>query len=255
MAVEILGLIAAGAGAGYIWRALRRWQTGDVGKAQFEATLDTDVAVAFGVARHAMTSRGHRYLRPLHLLYGLLQVDTFTQALERLGGVPDAIETRVLAALDERAEDPEAVERVGYALGYVYQVARITEREVSLGDLWARIGSDDELAALLEVDPDDLLFVLVHGMPQPTLDLPGRSDVHVVLRNDDITTQELVTNLLRDVFELADDDAHARMMQTHTQGKTIVGRYKLAVARDKVIRARTRAREEHAPLWIGLEDC
>src|SRR5690606_39028106 len=131
---------------------------------------DTDVAVAFGVARHAMTSRGHRYLRPLHLLYGLLQVDAFTQAIERLGGSPDAIETRVLAALDESDADPEAVERAGYALGYVYQVARVTEREVSLGDLWARLVRDGELAALVEVDPDDLLFVLVHGTPQPTLD-------------------------------------------------------------------------------------
>ena len=45
------------------------------------------------------------------------------------------------------------------------------------------------------------------------------------------------------------------MLETHTQGKAIVGRYKHAAAHDKVVAARTRAREAGYPLWIALEDC
>jgi ATP-dependent Clp protease adaptor protein ClpS len=192
---------------------------------------------------------------PLHLVYGMLQVETFTDAIKRVEGDPDAIENRVMGALDAAPkEDPKGLEQVGHLLGYTYAVAHHHERKITLVDLWAKL-APLEVAKLLEIEPHELLFLLVHGMALPEADLPGRTDVHVILRNDDFTTQEFVTEILRDVFQLSDGDAHTRMMETHTQGKTIVGRFKLAAARDKVIASRSRARAQMFPLWIALEDC
>ena len=43
------------------------------------------------------------------------------------------------------------------------------------------------------------------------------------------------------------------MMQTHTEGRAIVGRYRPAEARAKIEEARGRARAGGFPLWIGVE--
>ena len=91
-------------------------------------------------------------------------------------------------------------------------------------------------------------------MVQPP-ELADRTELHVVLRNDDHTTQEFVTALLHDVFDLDETAATTKMMETHRQGKTIVGRYRLAAAKDKILTARRRARDAGFPLWVGVEDC
>jgi ATP-dependent Clp protease adaptor protein ClpS len=255
VAIEILSLLVAGAGASYSFWAIQRRRDRGLGLRQLESAFDADASVVFGVAMHAVTTRGHTAMWPLHLIYGLLQDETFTAAIKRLGGDPDAIETRVLAALEAHApDDPAGMDLVGHLLSYTYAVAKHHERKVTITDLWARLAVLDE-ATLLEVPAPELLFLLVHGMPAPPPDLEGRTECHVILRNDDFTTQELVMQILRDVFELSEDDAYTRMMQTHTEGKTIVGRYKLAVARDKIVAARSRARALTMPLWIAPEDC
>ncbi len=255
MAIEVLGLLAAGIGATYGWWSLHRRRDARTGLQVLEAAMDGDSAVAFSVASHAMTSRGQSAMVPLHLLYGLLQDQTFTSAIERLGGVPDAIETRVLAELDKPITDIETASHfVGSLLSYVYAVAQATERTISIVDLWAGLTHDD-VAKLVEVDAHTLLFLLAHGIPAPEPDLPGRTDAQVILRNDNYTSQEFVSTLLREVFELSAEDAHARMLDTHTHGKAVVARYRLPVARDKVLAARTRAHEACFPLWVALEDC
>jgi ATP-dependent Clp protease adaptor protein ClpS len=255
VAIEILSLLVAGAGASYGFWAIQRRRDRGLGLRQLEGAFDSDANVVFGVAMHAVTSRGHSAMSPIHLLYGLLQDETFTGAIKQLGGDPDAIETRILGVLDAHAaEDTKGIEVVGSLLSYTYAVARQHDRKVTVVDLWARLAVLDE-AKLLEVPADELLFRLVHGMPAPPPDLDGRTECHVILRNDDFTTQELVMQILRDVFELPEGDAYTRMMQTHTEGKTIVGRYRMAVARDKIIAARSRARAKAMPLWIAPEDC
>lgn len=247
-------MMLAGAGASYGWWQLQRRRESRTGLKQLESSFDGDAAIAWGVAVHEVTSRGHHGMWPLHLLYGMLQVEAFTDAIERVGGHPDAIENRVLGALDAAKDDAKGIEQVGHLLSYTYAVAHHHDRKITLVDLWAKL-APLEVAKLLEVEAHELLFLLVHGMAPPAPDLPGRTDVHVILRNDDFTTQEFVTEILRDVFQLSDADAHTRMMETHTQGKTIVGRFKLAAARDKVIASRSRARAQMFPFWIGLEDC
>jgi ATP-dependent Clp protease adaptor protein ClpS len=255
VAIEILSLLVAGAGASYSFWAIQRRRDRGLGLRQLESAFDADASVVFGVARHAVTTRGHTAMWPLHLIYGLLQDETFTAAIKRLDGDPDAVETRVLAALDAHTrDDPKGQELAGHVLGYSWAVAKHHDRKVTIIDLWGRLALLDE-AALLGVPGDELHFLLVHRMPAPPPDLEGRTECHVILRNDDFTTQELVMQILRDVFELSETDAYARMMQTHTEGKSIVGRYKIAVARDKIITARSRARAKMMPLWIAPEDC
>jgi ATP-dependent Clp protease adapter protein ClpS len=54
---------------------------------------------------------------------------------------------------------------------------------------------------------------------------------------------------------MPDADAQTRMMQVHNEGRGVVGRFKLDVARPKIDEVRRRARERMLPLWIGVEDC
>lgn len=255
MAIEILGMLAAGAGTSWAWWRLQRRREQRLGRAELERMLDTDANVAFGVAAHEVTSRGHTAMWPLHLVYGLLQVEAFTEALDKLGAKPEAVETAVLAELDKSApRDDEGMVELAHLLSHAYAVARHLDKQIGIVDLWARL-AQLPVAKLVGVEPHELLFLLVHGMESPAADLPGRTDVHVILRNDNHTTQQFVTEVLRDIFGLSEADAHTRMMETHTQGKTIVGRFKLAVARDKVTTARSRARAQMFPLWVALEDC
>lgn len=250
MAIEILSLLVAGAGASYGWWIMQRRREASIGLRELEAAFDENAAVVFSVAKHELVSRKHEALSTLHLLYGLLQDETFTDAITAVGGVPDAIETRVLAKLDE-APEGAAVDDAIHVINRSYGISHHNGRKISVADLWLGLWATDG-AALVDVDHADLAFQLVHGMKPPDATGP---DVHVVLRNDDYTTQDFVTWILRDVFELSETDAHARMLETHTNGKAVVGRYKISVARDKLISVRSRAREQHFPLWIGVEDC
>lgn len=254
MGIEILGLLVAGAGASYGWWQLQRRRNARFGQKQLEAGFDGDAQVVFSVAGHAMTSRGHTELWTVHLLYGLLQDETFTTAIRKLDGDPDAIESKVLAVLDERKADPQGAVQAIEVLNRAYWIAQATDRKVEIVDVWSHL-SRTEIASLIGVDPHELLFLLVHGMRPAALDMPGRTEAHVVLRNDNHSTFELVVGILMNVFELSEDDAKARAMDTHNTGRTVIGRYKLPVARDKVIAARARARDQGYPLWIGLEDC
>lgn len=262
MGIEILGILVAGAGASWGWWQLQRHRHARLGLKKLESGLDEDAQIVFSVAGHAMTSRGHHEMWPLHLLYGLLQDEAFTAAIKSVGGDVEAIEGKVLTELDEpRSDAPEAVTRdraraaqLVHALNYAFAVAHSRDTKVSVTDLAARVLGTD-VAQLLGVDRYDLYFRIVHGLPEQPLEMPGRTDVAVVLRNDNHTTFEFVLAILQNVFELSPTDAEARAYETHNHGRTVIGRYKLAAARDKVSAARSRAREHSFPLWLGLEDC
>jgi ATP-dependent Clp protease adaptor protein ClpS len=255
VAIELLGLLAASAGASYGWWRLQRRRE----RKLLDIPRDPDLEVVIGVAQHEATTRHHSYLWPLHLLHGLVQDESFTAAIRRLDGDPAQFEDQVQAALDKQpAHDDEAMHEGARVLGYTLLAARAHGRPATCVDLWARIARTDvarAAAAAAKVDPTALLFVLAHGMPEPTTALPDRTDVHVVLRNDDYTTREFVTAVLREVFGLPDADAETLTEQTHEQGRAVVGRYPLAAARDKIETVRRRARDDGFPLWIGVEDC
>jgi ATP-dependent Clp protease adaptor protein ClpS len=253
VAVEVLGLLLASAGASY---ALRAWQKRREPR-RLEDALDEDAAVVVSVATHEAKSRQHPELWPIHLLYGLMQDDAFVEAIRKLGGDATAIENRVLAELDRRParqhDDGAHVE----AVRVLAMAHHGGERRMTCKDLWAYLARTTT-GRLVEGDGvtcHALVFAFAHGMQEPSTEMPGRTDVHVVLRNDDYTTRDFVVDVLRDVFEVSEDDAETRMMQVHTEGRGIVGRYKLPVAKQKVDEVRRRARERVFPLWIGLEDC
>ena len=256
MAIELLGLLAASAGLSYGWWRLQRRRE----QLLLEAPRDPDLEVVLGVAEHEARSRGHAYLWPLHLLYGLAQDERFVGAIGRLGGDAAKLEAYAQDALDKHTDphDDTAMHEAAHVLGYAVAAARSLNRPPTCTDLWAQLArteSGDAAATTAGIEPTALLFLLAHDMPEPELELADRTDVHVVLRNDDYTTREFVVVVLRDVFELSDDEATDRMWQTHDQGAAIIGRYKLAVARDKVATVRRRARDAGFPLWIGIEDC
>lgn len=256
MAIEILGLLAASAGASYGWWRLQQRRE----QRLFDVPRDDELEVVLSVAQHEASTRHHAYLWPLHLLHGLAQDEAFVAAIAKLEGDASKLESYVQDELDKHTEshDDEASHEGARVVGYAFAASRAQGRPATCTDLWSRLSRTEEAKAATAaagVDPTALLFLLAHGMREPTTELADRTDVHVVLRNDNHTTQEFVTMLLRDVFGLDEDDAHTKMMETHQQGRTVVGRYKLAVARDKVATARRRARDAGFPLWIGVEDC
>ena len=75
----------------------------------------------------------------------------------------------------------------------------------------------------------------------------------VIFHNDDFTTMEFVTDVLRRVFNKPADEAVALMMKVHRKGQAIVGIYSYDVAMTKASQATAMARQEGFPLNITCE--
>ena len=255
--VGYIAVVVAGFGALW-WRHLRARPR--------EAASDLftpDAEVALHVAIHEATSRRQR-LSSLHVLYGLLQDEAVVDAIRTTGGDPDALEDRVLAALaklpgdgegGDDGDDDRDEDHGGGLAGRAAGIARHGGRRASCTDLWAALAGSPA-ARLIDdgkLDRGATLFALFHGGRAPDIALPDGRDVFIVLRNDHYTTQQFVCSLLREVFALPDDRAHAIMMETHTAGRAVIGRFTSTAARDRIEQARTLARAHGFPLWIGVE--
>ena len=75
----------------------------------------------------------------------------------------------------------------------------------------------------------------------------------VIFHNDDITTMEFVTEVLRRVFNKPADEAVTLMMRVHRVGQAVVGIYSYDMAMTKASMATTMARNEGFPLNITCE--
>ena len=75
----------------------------------------------------------------------------------------------------------------------------------------------------------------------------------VIFHNDDFTTMEFVTDVLRQVFNKPADEAVTLMMKVHREGQAIVGIYSYDVAMTKASQASAMARREGFPLKITCE--
>ena len=75
----------------------------------------------------------------------------------------------------------------------------------------------------------------------------------VIFHNDDFTTMEFVTEVLRQVFNKPADEAVTLMMKVHREGQAIVGVYSYDVAMTKAAQATAMARREGFPLNITCE--
>jgi len=247
-------LVLAGAGLGAWW--LHRYQRSPERLRLRGSQYETDAEVALHVALHEARSRAHAWLSSLHVLYGLLQDEGVVSAIRRSGGDPDALEDRVLAALDAHAAGAEAAREAGWILAYAVASAEHTGRATSCTDLWAALSrSSSEGAALVDavgVNRAAVLFLLFHG-EEPEISDGIAGDVHVVLRNDHYTTSEFVCDVLERVFGLASAEATTRMRAAHEHGRAVIGRYAVREAREKILEARRLAKARGFPLWVGVE--
>ena len=75
----------------------------------------------------------------------------------------------------------------------------------------------------------------------------------VIFHNDDFTTMEFVTDVLRRVFNKPADEAVMLMMRVHQEGQAVVGIYSYDVAMTKASQATAMARNEGFPLKITCE--
>ena len=75
----------------------------------------------------------------------------------------------------------------------------------------------------------------------------------VIFHNDDFTTMEFVTEVLRLVFNKPADEAVVLMMIVHREGQAVVGIYSYDVAMTKTSVATAMARQEGFPLRVTCE--
>ena len=83
------------------------------------------------------------------------------------------------------------------------------------------------------------------------LDEPGLYDV--IFLNDNITTQEFVVRVLKQIFNKTQEQADSIMKKIHTEGQGIVGSYVHEVAEQKGIETTLLARQEGMPLQIKVK--
>jgi ATP-dependent Clp protease adaptor protein ClpS len=244
-----LALVAGGVGV-YWWRYLKMRPR----RGAQQQLFASDAEVAMHVARHEARSR-NQPLSALHVLNGLIQDEAFAAAVVRVGGDIEKIEHALFAELENPSDREVRPAEVGEILNHAVIVARHNERLATCTDVWAYLGHSPDTRRVLVtcgVEPVALLYTLVHGVVETPAALTTR-EADVVLRNDDYTTREFVVDLLRDVFELSEDHATARMEATHNDGSALVGRFAGDTARHKVAEARRRAREKGFPLRIECE--
>jgi ATP-dependent Clp protease adapter protein ClpS len=231
---------------GLIWLTWRRNRGPRRLSRAVHDNFDVDATVAIHVAHREAMER-NLPVTPIHLLYGLLQVESFTAALAKLSMDAAAIEQRAAAHLgDKPTNASEAMQLQAHA-----SVAAEHEgRSATTTDLWYRLARTS--AAELVGNAHGLLFVLVHGMTEPPAQ-HADPDVHVVIRNDDYTPARFVSWLVHAIFERSPEDAVATMRAAHEQGRAIIGRYPTPRAIELVTAARAKCREQGYPLWVELE--
>ena len=83
------------------------------------------------------------------------------------------------------------------------------------------------------------------------LEEPGLYDV--IFLNDNITTQEFVVRVLKQIFNKTQEQADVIMKKIHNDGQGIVGSYVHEVAEQNGIETTLLARQEGMPLQIKVK--
>ena len=83
------------------------------------------------------------------------------------------------------------------------------------------------------------------------LDEPGLYDV--IFLNDNITTQEFVIRVLKQIFNKSQEQAEAIMKKIHDSGQGVVGSYVHELAEQKGIETTLLARQEGMPLQVKVK--
>jgi len=242
--VEAVPLIATF--VGLVWLTWRRNRGPRRLSRAVHDNFDVDATVAIHVAHREATER-NLAVSPIHLLYGLLQVEAFTAALAKLELDAAAIERRAAAQL---ADKPTDAAEAMHLQAHASIAAEHDGRTATITDLWSRLARTS--AAELVGNPHGLLFVLVHGMTEPPA-THADPEVNITVRNDDYTPARFVSWLVHSIFERSPEDAVATMRTAHEQGRAIIGRFATPRAIELVTAARAKCREQGYPLWLELE--
>ena len=83
------------------------------------------------------------------------------------------------------------------------------------------------------------------------LEEPGLYDV--IFLNDNITTQEFVITVLKQIFNKSQEQAEAIMKKIHDSGQGVVGSYVHELAEQKGIETTLLARQEGMPLQVKVK--
>lgn len=103
------------------------------------------------------------------------------------------------------------------------------------------------------------IFARIMAIRQTSLKERKRIDIReprrykVIIHNDEVTTMDFVVRVLREVFFMSPEDAETMMMKVHNEGESVVGIYSYDIARSKVSKAMSMAREEKFPLRLTYE--
>lgn len=76
----------------------------------------------------------------------------------------------------------------------------------------------------------------------------------VVMHNDDYTTMEFVIDVLTQIFNKKETEAHKIMLEVHKAGKGIAGIYSYDIAMTKAGTAMSWAKEEGFPFKLSVEE-
>lgn len=76
----------------------------------------------------------------------------------------------------------------------------------------------------------------------------------VIMHNDDSTTMEFVIMLLVKLFHKTAEEATDIMLEIHTKGQAIVGRYTHEIAEEKMNTSVRTARAYGYPLQVSIEE-
>ena len=76
----------------------------------------------------------------------------------------------------------------------------------------------------------------------------------VILHNDDITTMDVVVEILIKIFHMDSVSAAALMMQVHEEGEGIAGVYTFDIASTKKMQSEKYAASKNFPLKLSLRE-
>lgn len=196
-----------------------------------------------------------------HVLFALAEERWLVAATRAAGGDPDRLREVLADGLASR-EGQEAAHAAAAELSSLVHAtlahAKVLRRRAGCDLFVVRAVQTPRVAALFEragVRPASLLGVLVHGevvVDDDAIDVPPGARVEVLFHDDDVTTMDLVVELLVTCFDLGEAEATQAMLEVHGRGLGVVATLAAEDARARVALAREAARAHRAPLRISI---
>lgn len=221
------------------------------------ARLDlTDVEVLLDDAKQSASARRHAVVHFEHIVRVALEQRWLTRAIHAVGGDSSEFRSRLDSVVDGYPVVGRGKE-VLFTKVVEQLVARTSAHAKTLGrmptsELFMVFGLQHDEAKRVfedaEVSPWELLVTLVHGVDV----VEDSGEAYVVFHNDDRTTQEFVTAILRQTFALDAERARETMLRVHEDGTARLGGYSLSEAKERVSAALVHARDAAFPLRITV---